>query len=236
MDFTLNNFAKTSANWLFPKKCIVCKQAEPQDNHPCCTTCYLTLPFQTHACAQCGQRFAANSDHCGRCINKPPSFDACFCPFEYQGVIKTQIQNFKYHEQLEIAPQLAQLMEYELHTNGIELPDILIPVPLHISRLRSRGYNQSQLLANALAKRLNIPVDNNIIAKHRKTSPQAELSLKKRSNNLKSSFKIKKRCSLKSVAIIDDVVTTGSTANEIAKTLKKNGVNYIQVWGLAHTI
>jgi len=93
MDFTLNNLAKTSFNWLFPKKCIVCKQKKPQENHPCCAECYLSLPFQTNACHQCGQRFAANNDYCGRCINKPPSFDACFCPFQYQDIIKNNSLN-----------------------------------------------------------------------------------------------------------------------------------------------
>ncbi len=234
MDFTLNNLAKTSTNWLFPKKCIVCKQP-PQENHPCCQHCYDELPFQSLACHQCGQRFAADSDYCGRCIDHPPAFDACFCPFQYKKVIKTHIQSFKYYEKPELAHNLAQLLKYELQANDIEYPELIIPVPLHINKLRHRGFNQSQLLANALGTSLDIEVAHNIIKKHKATEAQAGLTLKQRSKNLKKCFSVNKKINAKSVVIIDDVITTGTTVNEISKILKRNGVNYIQIWGIAHT-
>ena len=109
-------------------------------------------------------------------------------------------------------------------------------MPLHISRLRSRGYNQSSLIAKKVSKNLNIPISDNFISRHRNTDAQAGLSFKKRQKNLKNSFRIKNNFPAKSVALIDDVVTSGTTVNEISKILKKNGVDYIQVWGLAHTI
>jgi len=236
MDFTLNNFAKTSFNWLFPKKCINCQQLNAQDHHPCCEKCYPLLPFQAHACQQCGQCLAANHDFCGRCIESPPAYDACFCPFEYQPPISDQIQHFKYHQKPELAKSLAQLMAVEINNHQIERPDILIPVPLHISRLRERGYNQSQLLSKSLGQLLDIPSDHQLIEKNKKTPPQAQLSLKERTKNIKRCFKIKKTFPMKTVAIVDDVVTTGTTVNEIAKILKKNGVDYVQVWGIAHTV
>lgn len=234
MNFTLNNLTKTSLNWLFPKKCLVCELA-PQKNHPCCESCYNELPFQSHACQQCGQRFSAGSDYCGRCINNPPVFDSCFCPFQYKGVIKTHIQNFKYYEKPELSTILAELLEFELQENTIELPELIIPVPLHASRLRYRGYNQSLLLAKKLSKKLDIPIAQDFIKKQKNTTAQAGLTLKKRQKNLKGSFGVKKNYQAKSIAIIDDVVTSGATVNEISKILKKNGVDYIQVWGIAHT-
>ncbi len=130
----------------------------------------------------------------------------------------------------------ASLLARELIDNNIDSPDALIAVPMHVSRLRTRGYNHSALIAQNLSKTLNIPTLDNALTKLRKTTPQARLSLKQRRKNLKGSFELKKIINAKSVAIIDDVVTTGSTAEEIAKILKKNGVDYVQVWGIAHTL
>ena len=177
MNFTLNNLTKTSLNWLFPKKCLSCKKT-PQKNHPCCESCYNELPFQSHTCQQCGQRLTANSDHCGRCINEPPVFDSCFCPFQYKDIIKTTIQQFKYYEKPELGHVLAQLLEFELQENTIELPELIIPVPLHIRRLRHRGYNQSLLLSKALSKKLDIPIAQDFIRKHKNTDTQVGLTSK----------------------------------------------------------
>jgi len=236
MDFTLNNLFNTSVNWLFPTKCLHCSNEDTLVELPYCENCYPLLPFQIHCCAQCGQRFAADSDYCGRCINSPPIFDRCFCPFQYKGDIKEMIQAFKYYQRPELAKRLVQLFIRELEDNCIELPELIIPTPLHISRLRERGYNQSLLLAHSLSKRLKIPISPNALIKTKKTPAQAQLSLKQRSKNLNNCFALTQTLTAKSIVIIDDVVTTGTTSNKIAKILKKNGVDYIQVWGIAHTI
>ena len=235
MDFTLNNLLKTSLNWLFPQNCAQCQAPNRLEDHPYCQDCYLELPFQHHSCQQCGQRFAAPTDYCGRCITNPPHFDACFCPFQYKGAVKAAIQDFKYYEKPETVKQLAQLFIKELESNGVEHPELLIPTPLHTSRLRARGYNQSLLLTKQLSKQLDIPYNSKAIIKNKKTAPQARLKLKERQRNVKNCFQLSTFINAKNVAIIDDVVTTGSTANEIAKILKKNGVDYVHVWGLAHT-
>ena len=112
----------------------------------------------------------------------------------------------------------------------------MIPVALHKNRLRQRGFNQSALLARQLGKLLNIPVDTKPLIKNRKTKPQAQLSLNQRGQNLRNSFSLTQGIGAQNVAIVDDVVTTGATASEIAKILKRNGVDYIQIWGIAHTV
>ena len=142
----------------------------------------------------------------------------------------------KYRERPELAKTVASLLSSELQNNNIERPDALIVVPMHISRLRERGYNHSALIAQHLSKMLDIPLIRGAVIKHKRTAPQAQQSLNNRKKNLNKSFKIEKTIAAKSVAIIDDVVTTGATAEEIAKILKKNGVDYIQVWGVAHTL
>jgi len=235
MDFTLNNLLNASINWLFPHQCTICKTTSLSKTELFCSACYPTLPFRPSTCHQCGQQIIAGQDYCGPCLTNPPYFDHCFCPFSYSGEIKSLIQDFKYHDKPELAHLLAHLLIKELKDHDIELPELLIPTPSHISRLRSRGYNQSLLLSQKLSVQLAIPMSTDSVIKHKKTHAQANLSTKQRLNNIKNCFQIKHPIQAKSVAIIDDVVTTGATVNEIAKILKKNGVDYIQIWGLSHT-
>jgi ComF family protein len=180
--------------------------------------------------------FAAKQDYCGRCISSPQPYDECFCPYQFESPISEQIRDFKYHERPELAKPLAQVLAREISANQLELPDLLVPVPMHLSRLRSRGYNQSARLAQELGKILSIEADYNLLIKTHNTTPQAKLGLNQRSINLKGSFTVKHSVQARKVAIVDDVVTTGATAAEIAKILKRNGVEYVQVWGIAHTV
>jgi len=243
MNPQIQSFIKSSDNllnsvldWLAPKTCINCAVKLDNSSYPCCTQCSLTLPFQTNACRRCGQAFAATLDYCGRCLANPPPFDACFCAFRYQAPVDEQIRRFKYGDRPELAALIATLLSREIESNLLERPELLIPVPVHISKLRERGFNQSLLLAKQLSKLLDVPYANNIVTKNRATPPQVQQTLKFRQKNLTGSFKLKSPVSAKSVAIIDDVVTTGSTAAEMTKILKRNGVDYIQVWGVAHTV
>lgn len=236
MNFTLYNKARQALNWLLPKRCLQCARVIENTQGHVCHTCYPELPFQSHYCHRCGQNSSANTDYCGHCINTPPAFDHCFCPFKYESSIKELICKLKYRERPELAKTAATLLKNELIEHNFERPDALIAVPMHISRLRERGYNHSALITQNLSKALDIPRLYNTLSKSRKTKPQAQQSLKQRKKNLKGSFELIKKIQIKSVAIVDDVVTTGSTADEIAKILKKNGVDYVQVWGLAHTL
>jgi len=243
MDFTLYKCVlklfmglRNALNWLAPRTCLSCQQPLHDIELPCCERCYLELPFHHHYCIQCGQSFSGSGEHCGHCLVKPPYYDQCFCPFEYAEPISDTIIRLKYHEKPELAAPLAKLLMHEINAHRLPAPDLLIPVPMHTSRLRKRGFNQSTLLTRALSKELGIPMATNLLKKVSKTEPQAKQSLTQRQINLNGSFALQKKCSVKSVAIIDDVVTTGATAGEIAKILKKNGVDYIQVWGLTHTL
>ena len=236
MDFTLYNGLRKLFDWVIPAKCLKCSSALGSTRLPVCDNCYPELPFQTLSCRQCGQPFAGFSDLCGRCLANPPHFDACFCPFEYSDCIRDLIIKLKYQERPELAHKAAQLLANEVLANEIPMPELLVPVPMHIKRLRKRGFNQANLLARHLGKLLSVRVDHCFIIKSRLTPRQAGLSLKQRRRNLSGSFSARKKTAVKSAAIIDDVVTTGATAGEIAKIMKKKGVDYIQVWGVAHTL
>lgn len=240
MKITLNPKLRESLsiglNWLLPRPCIKCAAPLSRASHPCCEDCYLGMPFQAPSCQQCGQTMAADQDVCGRCLVTPPAYDACFCPFSYAPPVDHQIRSFKYHDRPELAKILAQLLSREIDNMAIPMPDVLLPVPMHTSRLRKRGYNQSLLLAQELGKILGIDVNRKALIKKHKTTPQADLNLKQRTKNLAGSFALRHPIEAKHVAIVDDVVTTGSTVAEIAKTLKRNGVDYVQIWGIAHTV
>ena len=236
MNFTPYNYASQVLSWLLPSRCLQCKSAIKSNTGPICTSCYTELPFQGNNCARCGQRYSSGHDYCGRCLSSPPSFDQCFCPFEYKSGIKDLICSIKYREKPSLAKAAAQLLAREITENDIELPQAIIPVPMHVKRLRSRGYNHANLIAKQLSLILDIEYIDDLIAKTKPTPAQAGLSLKKRQTNLKNSFKLTKSTKFSRIAIIDDVMTTGATAEEIAKILKKNGVDYIQVWGIAHTL
>jgi ComF family protein len=234
----IKRFNPTQAvlNWLFPSRCRSCELVlQDGDDGLFCGLCFSQLPFQEHSCIRCGQSLTSNNNSCGRCIANPPPFDSCFCAFRYETPIDKLIQNYKYAEHPEYARLLANLLSNEVLAAGLEKPELLIPTPMHKSRLRTRGYNQAALLSNALGQILGIKSDPRLLIKHKVTTPQVELSLAARRNNVRGSFLLRRAPEVKHVAIIDDVLTTGSTVTEMSKVLKQNGVDYIQVWTLAHT-
>lgn len=226
---------KTIIDLLLPHQCIVCSKPTFSNDLYCCELCFDQLPFQQNACSVCGQQFNAQSDTCGQCISNPPEFESCFCAFTYQNPIRELIQSFKYKQQPALATLLGRLLYQEIYDQQLELPDALIPVPMHFSRLGERGYNQAQLLATEVGKLSNIKVDNHLIKKTTITPTQASLSRKQRIRSIKGSFVATQNTPYSNVAIIDDVVTTGATISEITKILKEKGVDSIQVWAIAHT-
>ena len=110
------------------------------------------------------------------------------------------------------------------------MPELVIPVPLHPTRYRHRGFNQSIEIAKTVAKELNIPLDLNSCSRHRDTPHQIALPAKLRRKNMKNAFLVQKMIPAQHVAIIDDVMTTGTTANELASVLKAAGVIHIDIW------
>jgi Predicted amidophosphoribosyltransferases len=111
-----------------------------------------------------------------------------------------------------------------------KLPEIIIPVPLHPQRFRERGFNQSIEIAKSLSRHLNIPIDTQSCIRKRNTLHQIDLPARQRQSNMKQAFKVKQPMKARHIAILDDVMTTGSTVNELAKVLKQSGVNRVDIW------
>jgi ComF family protein len=207
-------------------------------NQNYCTVCLLPLISRT-------------SPYCAECITEPKYFNSVKSPFLYEEPVSALIQNFKFHKDLGAGKYLSQfllnflkqdfLKQDFLKQDLLERPDLIIPVPLHIKKLKRRGFNQSILVAKWLSKVLKIPINLKIIKRYKVTPPQLFLNRKERLKNLKNAFELInkdkfKKLEIRHVALIDDVMTTGATVNEISRVLKQAGVEKVEIWCLARAI
>jgi ComF family protein len=162
-------------------------------------------------------------------LSYPPAFDATYAPFLHQATTRYLITGLKFNAQYKNARLLGLLLAQGLKQSA-SLPDGLLPVPLHKSRYRERGFNQSIEIARTVGKELQIPVDVNSCVRHRDTPHQTKLTAKQRRANVKNAFTVIKPITARHIAIVDDVMTTGSTVLELARVLKKAGVARVDVW------
>lgn len=227
----MNSFFRQLYSNLLPIPCRLC--GEHSQQHVLCPACIADLPFLGNACPRCAMP-TPQSQLCGQCISSPLEQDISFSLFSYSEPIDRLIADFKYHDKLYLSALFASLMADKLLKKT--LPQCLVPIPLHPKRLRQRGYNQSLELAKSLSKHLSIPVTNNLLSRSKNTVPQASLPFKQRKNNIKQAFKLTNSNIPSHIAIIDDVLTTGHTANAAVMLLRKAGVETIEVWTIARTI
>ncbi len=222
-------------NCLLPPRCMRCGKIL-KCNTGLCSDCFSEINFITEPyCYKCGHPFEFMEEHggkllCGRCLKRKRSFFRLSrSAFAYDEVSKNLILNFKFHDKTENARILAQMMFVagkDIFDAGI---DVIIPVPLHYTRLIKRRYNQSALLANELSELSGIKADNLSLIRHKKTRPQVELSGMERQRNVRDVFSVKCPEQIKGrrVLLIDDVLTTGATLRECARALHKAGAKSI---------
>ncbi|WP_131781298.1 ComF family protein [Legionella gresilensis] len=211
--------------------CVLCNQYHHEQLAICNPCLKLFIPLK-YACSIC--RVALPSDcilQCGYCSKQKPTYDQVLTAYAFEEPLRTLIHQFKYYKALYLSTLLVKFMLDALPSQTYR-PDCFIPIPLHPKRLYNRGFNQSVILAKLLSKYLNIPIDLTLLHKIINTPPQATLSRKQRHQNLKASF-IAKSNRYQHVTIIDDLITTGNTANEVAKLLKKQHVQRVDVWCIA---
>ncbi len=164
---------------------------------------------------------------CGQCCLHKPIIDRVIIPYQYEEPLRTLLRAFKYHQGLHLTSLLTHLMLQS--SFDVSKTDCLIPIPLHRRRLRHRGFNQSAVLAKQLGQQLNLPCLLSSCRKIVHTIPQAKLGGHQRRMNLINAF-VADAIPYQRVTLIDDLYTTGSTANEMARILKVNGVKEVQVW------
>ncbi len=228
---------------IFPRKCVVCNKALPMKSFrgiACgkvydglCMGCrdnikekYIVSPF----CMKCGKQLDdENTEYCGDCKKASLSYDRGFAVFKYHDDIKQSIYRFKYKGYKVYGEfygnEMAEAYGRILKELGAEL---IVPVPVHASRRRRRGYNQAEEIAKALSARIGLPVDQYCLIREKKTIPQKELSRKFRKKNLENAFKVQGNVvEYKKVILVDDIYTTGATADACAAELKRAGAEKV---------
>jgi ComF family protein len=198
----------------------------------CCQACDADLPyFKTPNCPLCALP-TTRGEICGHCLKKAPLFSSTSAAFIYQFPIDHLIQSFKYHEQLNLSTLFAEKLIRKIS----ERPDFIIAMPLHPAKLKTRGFNQAHLIAEPLARSLHIPLLNHACHRLRDTPSQTSLPWKARSQNMRGAFSCVCDLTDKHVALVDDVLTTGASLNELAQAVLKQGAKKISCWVVARTI
>lgn len=236
----MTTFIQFLKSQFLPGQCCLCKQAA-DIKISLCEKCRSKLPKNDCRCSCCATPLNSGELNisllCGSCQQQPPFFDRVFSPFLYQQHMVQLIHQFKYHSKLFLGNTLADIFiqQYPFDKNCTDqIPEVIIPVPLHIKRLKHRGFNQSKELAIYFSRQMNIKIRDDIVKRVKLTHTQQGLSLIERKKNLKNAFSVNDNSfDNKYVVLVDDVMTTGNTANEIAKILKQAGAKRVDVWTIA---
>ncbi len=213
---------------LLPPTCLLCGAAG-YAGRDLCVGCAADLPRPQPACPRCGDALPGAGEWlCGRCQRRPPPFDAAWAALRYAAPVDRLFVDLKFRGRLAAAKLLAQLLEEAVR--AADRPEALIPVPLHRGRLRERGFNQALELARPLAHRMHLPLLRDVVVRRRATAPQTVVEAAARRRNLRGAFAVNRPLAVRHVALIDDVMTTGSTLTELSTVLKRAGVQRIQLW------
>lgn len=229
---------------IFPPQCVACAEIIKQSSEGLfCPSCLSQISFITGSlCPICGLPFLdspAGNHVCGDCILSPPYYAKARAVAGFESIIMDAIHKFKYGRNISIGSALGSFMA------GFSFPDfdfseysLLIPVPLHIKRLRERGFNQSLLLAKEMGKKYKLPVNFSLLKRCNFTLTQTGLNRAEREKNIKGAFAVtdKNRLAGENIILIDDVYTTGATINECAKVLMKAGAQKVAALTLSRVI
>jgi len=214
-----------------PWRCQLCG-APGADGVDLCAGCMADLPRNVACCERCALPLASPTALCGACQRRPPPWDAAWVPFIYGWPLDRLESRFKFGGDLACGRSLAAL--WCATPSPPDRPDAILPVPLHRQRLRQRGYNQALELGAPLARHLGMPLYRNLLLRTRQSQAQTELNASARHANVRGAFAVRAQHPLPMhIAIVDDVMTTGATLAECARSLKCAGVARVDAWALA---
>ncbi|MGL9720338.1 DNA utilization protein GntX [Symbiopectobacterium sp.] len=222
--------------------CWLCQQPLYHYHHGICCYCQRHLPAPPVCCPRCGLPSGTATLPCGRCLYRPPRWHSLTFVSDYRPPFTTLLKQFKFHGRIELGQVLARQMllrwlnVYRLDPERVEKPDVLLTVPLHRRQRWRRGFNQTELLAQPLARWLRCRYHPHTLSRVRHTPLQQHLCASERRYNLRHAFACDQDLSGLRVALVDDVVTTGNTVTEICRVLQAQGAAYIQVWCLCRTL
>jgi ComF family protein len=223
----------TLLDLLLPRRCLLCSRHGVA--HNLCNACRTDLPWLDSTCRRCALPLLRDGGLCGHCLLNLPSFDGCRAAFLYASPVDRLIGQFKNQRRLSAGKLLTSLLLDALRLSPSVMPDLIAPVPLHWRRQLRRGFNQAAFIAEQLARQLDIPLAS--VAERRYATPKQQLlNRKQRLQNLHNTFVVNTALVAdKHVVIVDDVVTTGATAEALSGQLKHAGARRVDVWALART-
>ncbi len=205
-------------------RCAVCQTPSQQS---LCTGCRSLLEPPENPCQICAKPLNQPDGVCGECRSDSPAFSHTHCAAIYQAPVDIWVQQLKFGERLDRARIMAEALLEPLSAVPTDVP--IIPVPLHPSRLRKRGYNQAYEMAKIIAKQQKRPLLSDVLVRIKNTAMQAELHEKQRAANVRAAFKVVKPITHDTVLLLDDVMTTGQTLRSVSKCLIQAGVKEVQV-------
>lgn len=229
----MNKWLKRTHEWFLPRCCVLCSG----DTHTVdlCRWCLSALPRIAHGCGGCGVPIASGR-LCARCLHRPPQFDRVCIPYRYESPLSSLVLGLKFQRRIEAAPPLAGILLESLRALPPPLPEVIVPVPLHPARIRQRGFNQALELSRPLARGLGLPLVPRLLKRVRNTAAQSSLhGPAERRRNVRRAFAVDPEGSARitHAALVDDVITTGATATEIARVLRNAGISRLELWGVA---
>jgi len=231
------NWIETTLLALYPPTCVLCGGRGAADRD-LCAGCAADLPRNGNPCRRCAEPLpvgAPPGSLCGHCLRSPPAFDLCRAPYLYAPPADWLIGRLKFRAHLAHGRVLGALLGDHLADLAVPRPELIVPMPLHRARLRERGFNQAIELARPLGRRLGIPLALDLVQRVRPGRPQSGLEKSRRRANVRGAFAVQRSLEARHLAIVDDVLTTGASAGELAGTLRRAGAERVEVWVVART-
>jgi ComF family protein len=230
---------------MLPSSCALCGISNAQVICDACRSQYFQR--RGHCCMQCAMPLleitGETASHCGECLDQPPAFDATFNAVDYAAPVDQLVVALKFRSRLALAPMFARLMRDRLLASTLpqqSLPNLLMPVPLSASRLSQRGFNQALEIARPLSRTLGIRLEPRLAVRLRDTNAQSTLHPDERRKNMRNAFTISPafvdQLHGQHIGVVDDVMTTGETLNELAATLKRFGAARVTNFVFARTL
>ena len=223
---------------VLPPHCLLCGD-DGEAGRDLCLACAASLVRNPVCCPRCALPLGVPAPACGECLHRQPPFESAFAPFLYAHPLDLLMTRLKFGRSLAAGRVLSGLWSEAITQMAPVLPTLFVPVPLHASRLRERGYNQAFELLRPLARSLKIPLAGSLLQRTRATPAQANLDASARRRNLRGAFEFHVPAlrgvapAAVHVALVDDVMTTGATLRECARVLRRAGIGRVDAWALA---
>lgn len=211
--------------------CVLCG-AETARRLAVCAACRRDLPRIGEACLSCGVPLPKGG-RCPACQVRPPPYERTYAPLLYASPARELVLRFKFEARLSLSRLFAELVCERVTGGGEPLPELLLPVPLHRRRLRQRGFNQAVELGRLISGRLGLRARTDLLCRARDTHPQSRAGgARERRANVRGAFRLDGELDARHVAILDDVITTGSTVLELARIIRSAGARRVDVWAV----